>query len=267
MKNIFILFLIATVFWSCEEVIDVELDTSSPRLVVDASINVLLDDGSVSSTFILSETAPFFGNEVPPVTDAIVTLTSENGEVFSFEHQQNGKYTATVIPEANLDYSLEIIYNNETYTATTSLQKVVPLEEVRQNNEGGFTGDMIELEIDFTDPANVNNFYFFEGLSSRGDLRDSFSDEFFDGNTVQAFYFAEDIEAGDVISFNLYGVDEQFYNFMFALLQQGSDEGGGPFETQPATIRGNIINETNPDNYPLGYFRISELSRTVYTVE
>ncbi|GEQ85819.1 hypothetical protein ULMS_13270 [Patiriisocius marinistellae] len=266
MKNTFILLLIAISLWSCEEVIEVELDTTAPRLVIDASINILLDDGSVTPKIKLSETAPFFGNEVPPVTNAIVSITSDNNEVFMFEHQGDGEYTTAIVPQLGVNYTLKIIHNDETYTATTSLQTVVPLEEVTQNNEGGFTGDMIEVEISFTDPSNENNYYFFEGLSDRGDLRDSFSDEFFSGNTFQAIYFADDIEPDDVISFSLYGVDEQFYNFMFALLQQSSD-GGGPFETQPATIRGNIINETNTDNYPLGYFRISELSKIVYTVE
>jgi len=252
---------------SCEEVIDVELDTSSTRLVVDASINRELDGGSVFRSIKLSETAPFFDDEIPVVTDAVVTIISDNGEVFNFEHEVDGVYTSSIVPENDINYTLTIVHNGETYTATTTLQTVAPLEEVTQNNEGGFTGDMIEVEIAFTDPANINNFYFFEALSSRGNERDSFSDEFFDGNTIQGLYLADDLEAGDVISFNLYGVDEQFYNFMFALLQQGSDEGGGPFETQPATIRGNIINETNSDNFPLGYFRISELSSTVYTVE
>jgi hypothetical protein len=54
---------------------------------------------------------------------------------------------------------------------------------------------------------------------------------------------------------------------MFILLQQGSDQGGGPFETQPATVRGNMINETNSDNFPLGYFRVSEVSTLTYVVE
>jgi hypothetical protein len=54
---------------------------------------------------------------------------------------------------------------------------------------------------------------------------------------------------------------------MFILLQQGSDDGGGPFETQPATVRGNCINITNPNNYPFGYFRLSEVDEVIYTIE
>ena len=54
---------------------------------------------------------------------------------------------------------------------------------------------------------------------------------------------------------------------MFVLLQQTGGQGGGPFSTQPATVRGNIVNETDSSNYPLGYFRISEISQLSYTVQ
>ena len=54
---------------------------------------------------------------------------------------------------------------------------------------------------------------------------------------------------------------------MFILLQQNAADGGGPFETQPATVRGNCINDTNPENFPLGYFRLSEVAELIYTVE
>ena len=54
---------------------------------------------------------------------------------------------------------------------------------------------------------------------------------------------------------------------MFILLQQIEEQGGGPFETQPATVRGNIINQTNPDNFALGYFRLSEVDEFIYTIE
>ena len=80
-------------------------------------------------------------------------------------------------------------------------------------------------------------------------------------------FLVEDLQPDDEVDFVLSGVDQEFYNFMFILLQQGSDDSGGPFETQPATVRGNIVNTTNPDNFPLGYFRVSEISTLSYTVQ
>lgn len=251
---------------ACEEVIDVDLETSAPRLVIEASINVL-EDGTTASVVRLSKTAPFFDNVIPPVVDAVVTITSETGEVVPFTHTNDGNYSANFTPDPSLEYTLLVVDDGETYTATEQFNSVPPILEVDQNDEGGFTGDQIEVRFTFQDPEGLGDYYYIEGLSLKGDNRDAFNDEFFDGNLVPGFYFVEDLEQGDVVTFNLYGVDEAFYNFMFVLLQQGSEDSGGPFETQPATIKGNIINTTNPDNFPLGYFRISGLSTVTYTVQ
>jgi hypothetical protein len=266
MKRIVILLFVFVLFTSCEDVVEVDLNTSEPRLVIEASIN-LLEDGTSNSQVKLTLTAPFFDNQIPEVDDASVVVTSDNGMVYSFNYTGNGIYESSLIPQSDINYILEIIYKGETYSASEQLVAVSSLEFVEQNNNGGFSGDEIELKAFFTDPQGLGDHYFFEGVSQRGIVLDTFFDEFFDGNLIFGFYRVEDLAAGDAVTFNLYGVDEQFYNFMFVLLQQTSDQGGGPFETQPATVRGNIINETNLDNYPLGYFRVSEVSTLTYTVQ
>ncbi len=46
---------------------------------------------------------------------------------------------------------------------------------------------------------------------------------------------------------------------MSVLVSIAGNNGGGPFQSPPATVRGNIINTTNSANYPLGYFSLSEV--------
>lgn len=266
MKKLFLMVFFFGILTSCEDVIDVELNDASPRLVVEANMNVW-ENGSASSAVRLTTTAPFFDNNIPYVTDAEITVTDENGVIYPFIYTQNGVYTSNLSPQLNVEYTLNIKYKDETYSATETLYTVSPLEFVEQRDDGGFTGEDIELKAFFTDPAGEQNFYFFEGLSERGDALDVYNDEFFDGNTIFGYYLVEDLAPGDEVQFNIYGVSEAYYNFMFILLQQTNDQGGGPFETQPATVRGNIVNETNPDNFPLGYFRISEVSTLNYTVQ
>ncbi|MDN3725508.1 DUF4249 domain-containing protein [Aequorivita sp. SDUM287046] len=266
MKKLLLLLVFCGIFISCEEVVEVELNDAPPRLVVEANLNIW-EDGTSLAVVRLTTTAPFFNDNIPFVSDATVVVTNENGQVHPFSYSENGFYVSNMSPQMNTDYTLTIIYEDEIYTATEKLFTVAPLEFVEQRNDGGFTGEDIELKAFFTDPAGEENFYFFEGLSERGDLLNVYSDEFFDGNRIFGYYLVEDLEAGDEVQFNIYGVNEAFYNFMFILLQQTGESGGGPFETQPATVRGNIINETNPDNFPLGYFRISEVSTLNYTVQ
>ena len=252
--------------FGCEDVVDVDLDQSNPKLVVDAKLTRDVATANSNVYVRLTTTAPFFDNVIPSVNDAMVTIGSDQG-TFPLTHTENGLYTAEIEIVNNTEYTLTIIYNGETYSASETLVEVATLEFVEQNDEGGFTGDAIELKAFFMDPAGIENYYFFEGLSERGDVYDTFFDEFFDGNSIFGFYSVEDLEAGDQVNFFLSGVNEQFYNFMFVLLQQGSDTSGGPFETQPATVRGNILNTTNPNNFPLGYFRVSEVSTLSYTVK
>lgn len=265
--NKLLYFLAAIIFISCEDVVEIDLNESAPKLVIEATMHRNLADSASTSFVKLTTTAPFFENVIPEVTTATVTITDENGISYDFVYTQNGMYEGTIFIEDNVAYTLEVLYEGETYSATESIEKVAPLEFVEQNDDGGFSGDEIELKAFFTDPAGVENYYFFEGLSNRGNVYDTFYDEFFDGNPIFGFYVVEDLEAGDEVNFQLSGVDEQFYNFMLILLQQGSDDSGGPFETQPATVRGNIVNLTDQQNFPLGYFRISEISTLSYTVQ
>ena len=62
------------------------------------------------------------------------------------------------------------------------------------------------------------------------------------------------------------GCSKRYYEYMFLFLSQTATGAGGPFSTTPATVRGNMINITKEDNYPLGYFRLSETDTKVYTV-
>jgi hypothetical protein len=266
MKKIVTLLFVFALCTSCEDVVDIDLNTSEPRLVIEASVN-LFEDGTSNSTVTLTLTAPFFDNQIPTVDDASVVVTGDNGIVYSFNYTINGIYESSLVPQPDINYTLEVVYNGDTYSATEQLVSVSSLEFVEQKDDGGFSGEDIELKAFFTDPVGPGDHYFFEGISERGIELDTFFDEFFDGNQIFGFYSVDDLVAGDVVQFNLYGVNDQFYNFMFILLQQGSDQGGGPFETQPATVRGNMINETNSDNFPLGYFRVSEVSTLTYVVE
>lgn len=255
--------------YSCEDVIDLELPTSEPRLVIDASINWFKGTTGEEQSIKLSLTAPFFDIEIPPATGAEVRIINSNNDIFIFTEDDNtGIYNNdSFTPQLNETYELEIIYEGETYIATETLKSVNEITRVEQNLEGGFSGEDTEIKAFFNDPVDEENYYFFEFIPSLPvtPTLDTFKDEFVNGNEIFGFYVEEDLDPGQSVVIRNHGVSQRFYEFMFILLQQ-TDDGGGPFETQPATVRGNCINQTNPDNYPLGYFRLSEVSEFTYTV-
>mgnify|MGYP000365298311 CR=1 FL=1 len=270
MKRLFIIFFCILIV-SCEDVINVDLETSKPKLVIDASINWFKGTEGGNQTIKLSLTAPFFDETIPPATGATVIVTDTNNNVFNFtENGSTGIYkNNSFIPEINAVYNLTINYEEEVYTATEILTPVVPIDFVEQKNNGGFSGDEIEIKAFYTDPKGVSNYYLFEfiNLSNNSLNIEVYDDEFTEGNQIFAFHADELLKTGDELQIKCSGISERNYNFLNILTQQIDEQSRDPFQTQPASVRGNCINQTNPENYPFGYFRVSETDIFIYTIE
>lgn len=270
MKNYFFIAILLVTF-SCEDVIDIDLNEAPPILVIDASINWFKDTTGSDQNIILTLTAPYFSDSVPPATGAQVYIIDSNNNTFNFTEVGNtGVYNNTNFnPVIENTYTLYISYEDDMYTATETLKSVVPIDYVEQNDTGGFSGEETELKAFYTDPAEEENHYLFEFISDISEFPslEVYEDRFTNGNQIFGFYTDEDLSSDDVVIIRNYGISKQFYEYMFILLQQNSQDGGGPFETQPATVRGNCVNQTNPDKFPLGYFRLSEVAELIYNVE
>ena len=271
MKKLVYIIILSIFIISCEDVINIDVPSAEPKLVIDASINWFKGTVGNQQEIKLTLSAPYFDNEIPPANGAEIIITDTHNNTFQFiEEGISGLYkNNTFIPEIEGTYNLDITYNDENYSATETLISVSSVEFVEQENDGGFSGDEIEIKAYYNDPENQENYYFFEFLNDIPTIPtlEVYDDEFTDGNQIFAFYSEEDLSSGNEIIIRNYGVSERFYEFMFILLLQNSVDGCGPFETQPATVRGNCINQTNPDNFPLGYFRLSEADEFIYIIE
>lgn len=263
----FISLLCLLIFISCEEVVNIPLQETEPRLVVDASIEWFKGTNGNNQNIRLSRTSGFYEDSTEGVTDAEIKVSTEDGMEFYFQHVEDGTYVNNEFqPELNKSYQLEILVDAQVYTATEILVPVVPLDYVEQLNSGGFAGDEIELKAYYTDPVETEDYYLFKFKDEDISL-EIYEDEFTNGNQIFGYYSNEDIEAGDEINIEIQGISKSYYEFLFILRSQVESDGGGPFETMPARVKGNIINQTNPENYPFGYFRLSEVDSVNYTVE
>lgn len=255
---------------SCEDVVDVDLNTAAPKLVIDASIKWQKGTLGDEQTIKLSTTTGYFENTIPTVSGAIVFITDSNLIQYDFnEDIGTGNYICTNFnPVLNETYVLTVIHDGQTYLATENLIPSPTIDSVEQNDEGGFTGDEIEVKFLFQDDGLVDNFYLIQFNPSFLNLPeyDVVDDEFFQGNQMFGLYFNEDLEVADDLTFTLHGISERYYNYMNVLLGVAGNS-GGPFQAPPATVRGNIVNQTNFDNYALGFFRLSEIDTMTYTVQ
>ena len=269
MRKLYYIIILSLLFVSCEDVIQVDVPNAPPRLVIDASINWFKGTSGNEQLIKLTLSAPYFDDDVPPANGAVVTVTNEDNTVFDFlEIDNTGTYAnSNFAPVIDGSYTLRIRYNNETYTAIETLKSVSSVDFIEQKDDGGFSGEEIEIKAFYTDPVDEENFYFYQFKTDADTASEVYDDEFTNGNQIFAFYSEEDLEVGDELTIVNYGISNRFYEFMFILLQQSGDDSGGPFETQPATVRGNCVNETNPDNFPFGYFRLSQADTISYTIQ
>ena len=67
---------------SCEDVIDLNLNTSEPRLVIDASLNWIKGTTGNEQKIKLTLTAPYFDTTVPPANGAQVIVKDTDNNTF-----------------------------------------------------------------------------------------------------------------------------------------------------------------------------------------
>lgn len=256
---------------SCEDVIPVDLNTVAPKLVIEAAINWKKGTSGSQQKITLTTTTDFYSTSIPKVSGATVSIKNRSNIIFYFaESATKGEYVCSnFIPVSNEVYTLTIFSNGATYTATESLKAVAPITEIIQNNNGGFTGNSIEIKSYYSDPANETNHYLYKYVYSN-QIKSNFyvdQDEFFNGNKFFSISQNNDLKVGDKIEVTHYGISKAYYNYMSVLVSIAGNNGGGPFQSPPATVRGNIINTTNSADYPLGYFSLSEVDIKNYTIQ
>lgn len=276
MKNILVTLLIAILVTSCTEIIDVKLNETSPKLVVEATIYWEKGTNGSNQKIKLSTTGSFYSNSLPVVSGATVKVTNSSNVVFDFlETSNTGDYfCSNFIPVLNEQYTLSIVANGKTYTAKEKMIPVTDILETIQNSNGGIAGNKIQLQTTFLDPANIQNNYLFEYTYPEQKGRDIYvsDDIFFDGNEFSSFLqqpnSGKDLKAGDVITVSHTGISNKYYDFLVILLNlAGSGGGGGPFQAPPVSVRGNIINTVDDKDFPLGFFSLSEKETQTYTIQ
>lgn len=267
----FFVFIVASLFAGCEDVVDVDLKTAPPKLVIEASINWQKGTLGNQQRIKLTTTTGFFSSTIPTVSGAIVFITNSSNMVFNFVEVANtGEYfCSNFVPVINETYTLTVVSNGQTYTATETLQAVAPITKLEQKNDGGFTGDQIDVKTYYNDPADIPNYYLYKYTYSN-QVKSSLyvdKDEFFDGNEFFSISQNDKLKTGDKVEITHYGISKAYYGYMSILVSIAGNSGGGPFQSPPATVRGNIINTTDRANYPLGYFSLSETDHRSYTIQ
>jgi hypothetical protein len=267
------LFLFSILFFSCEEVVDIDLNNAEPKLVIDAIIKWQKGTTGENQTIKLSLTNDFYTNEILPASGAIVKVINSSGTEFDFIEivPNSGDYNCTnFMPIIDETYSLFIQFEGQIYTASSKLFATPEIINVSQETVQGFGGEEeIQIKYFYQDNASEDNFYLLSVKNPNKQIPEfgAVSDEFFQGNIMFGFYGSDETEPGITLELGVQGISVGYYNYMNKLITIAGSGSGNPFATPPATIRGNIVNQNNADDFPLGYFFLSEIDVVEYEVQ
>ena len=260
--------IVLFVFSACEDVVDIEVPTSEPRLVVEGNI---LDQPAPQEVRLTYSSEYFSQGAAPAVTGATLVLTRGDGvidtlveretEPGTYETQQDG-----VLGEI---YVLDILtpLGKHFRSLPEELLPVTPIDELSYRFEEPDTEEddtLYVVMIDAIEPPNTRNYYQWkvyvngELQDEPGDLsyaRDDFVQDRVDDVEI---FFSSDIQNGDTIRVEQYSISETYYEFLNELFTQTAFI-GGIFDPPPAPIKGNIYNVDDPNDYALGFFHASSI--------
>jgi uncharacterized protein DUF4249 len=304
LKNIIFFFTVIALFSSCEDIIEVDLAEGDDQLVVDAWINNLPE----TQTIKLSRAIPYFDSSRPPSeTGATITITEDNGTVYSFEDPDNdGSYTwnpasGTSFGRVGGSYILDITTSEgQQYTATSTMKRIMPIDSIRLEDKEEELGNPagIYAELFARDLLGENDAYWIKTfkngnfLNKPQEINLAWDAGFTPGAGLDGIILITPIRLainrtpengsdaedngdvapwalGDSINVEIHSLNENAFLFLEQSLTQMTLGDAGIFAEPPANVPTNIesINPVDPSDKAIGFFNVSAVSAQGRLVE
>ena len=234
------------VFSSCQKEIQIDLNSKSPQLVVEAEIS----DQPNSCKVKLTKTVNFSqSNNFPTVSGALVRISDDFGNSELLTETSPGIYVAGILQQgiSGRNYLLEISYDGQTYMASYQMKMPTIIDTLKV--QSSFFGNTRFVNGEFMDSAGIENYYRLIQIVNGIPRKDIYvlDDYIQDGQLISFTLFSQEdsITTGDSVLVLLQGIDKGVYEY-FRTLSQLS--GGGGQSATPANPLSNI------NNGALGYF-------------
>jgi Domain of unknown function (DUF4249) len=283
--------LSSILFYSCEDVINPNLEEAAPVLVIDAWLN---NAPGVQQIY-LTRSQPYFENVLPSgVSGAVVQVTDENNNVYSFVESEPGLYAwipvnNEVFGTVGLSYDLSVQVGNETFVAEARMGRAPAIDSVTFFlEEGGqFADDQYQAEFWSTDPQEPDDAYWIktfkngEQLLKPSEIVTAYDAGFSKGGNFNGVAFIVPIRrainpfdededgkikspyaVGDSIYVQIQSVTEAGFNFLNEVRIQTDRPGGFSelFATPLANVATNIKNTNATGSKVLGFFNVGAVS-------
>jgi hypothetical protein len=248
-----ILFLLASpVFWSCEEVIELDLDENAGLLVIEGVVSSEPGKSFVS----LTQTVGFYEENVfPGLSGANVIISDDDGQSWELTETSRGRYThPDLTGQPGQTYSLDLEIEGKTYSATSTMPPLVSLDSLIIPAGAGAALDTITLVALYQDPGSFENFYRFT-VKRNGEMLDVLilNDDVLNNGILAATpLFGAFFSSGDKVEVSLLGLDQPVYRYFNTL---STVNGGAGLAT--AAVADPV---SNISNGALGFFSAQTLS-------
>jgi hypothetical protein len=249
MKKLYpLLFVLLVGMYSCQEVITVNLNSISAKLVVEGNVNNMPGPYTIK----LSTTTNYFGPAgTNPLSGAKVVIADNAGNADTLHEATPGNYlTSTLKGTIGSTYYLTITSSGKTYTAWSTMPDTVQIDSVSYSlrpagRPGSGSLPSYVVTLSFTDPPALGNNYGFR-LFHNGVLLDDIvdnrviNDKFINGNAQHYRLRNSALLIGDSVQVDLVCFDKNAFDFYNTL--KGTLTAGGPFSAPPSNPTTNITN-------------------------
>lgn len=251
MKPILVTIIMFCALVSCEDIIEIDLNSMEAGLVIEGVISDKSDNCKVA----ISKTTDYFkpGGNLK-VSDAIVSITDDDGKVTFFEEARPGEYTSEMLHAVpGHQYRLDVWVQGEKYSAVTTMPQRVEIESLFSIQPPPIldlgVGLMVYCQV--IDPPEETNHYRMKAYNisdptKASDSKLLFSDDFMNGKKMRMDWELGLFQTGDTVIVEIQTLDHNSYDFYRTMF---SITGNGFFT---ASTPANPI--TNLNNGALGYF-------------
>ncbi len=257
MKKIYSLLyitLLVCLLTSCEKVINLDLDTTAPIIIVDGKVT---NSASIGSIVKLSFTKKVQSdNSIVPLTGATVTIQEDNGQIYSLPETTSGVYTNTgLVGITGKSYHLKVVANGSILTASSKMPVMVNLDSLVIEDFPNFGKTVKVVTPFYNDPIGLGNNYNFSLFKNGRLIKDAFAydDLFIDGKkiTFPLIYSRENDEfkKADIIDVEMNCVDLANYKYWFSFSQSSTGSPLAAPDNPITNIKGNAIGVFGANTY------------------
>lgn len=272
--KIILLTFSAAAFFSCTETIELDMEQTSPRVIVDG----LITNEDTEHYVRLTESVGFYQEgQAPGVSGAVVEVIDNEGNVYNFTEKEteSGLYTSRFAGQIGNTYNLRVSLPDGTERlASDRMEPVMAIDRLEwqldedEQEDPAEEGFFYRILIYGEEPAATKDYYLFKFY--RNDTVQNFdsgtgifiADDELIGGYINGLESPEYYKAGDEARFEMYRISRDSYLFYNDLANILNGD-GGMTSPSPVNPRSNIFSS---EGVELGLFQVAAVNKTSIVV-